>query len=565
MSDEPRAERRRRPARPEREARHRGAARRHRDYRPRRKGWHWREQHAAAGARPVRVPRDVSKPLERSIPLPAAHYFGNIDPQPDCVRHHRDRLRALRGRHPPHAHGRLARRRPHDGHPHRRPEPHRRPARGHARGRRRHRRHAQAAARHSARARPDRGRGRPADQLPLLRERRGRPRDRRHVRRGGRERRPPGPAVQRALPQHQHVPQLRGRGRGQARHGERRHRCRSTARTTRTRRPSRPGRSCRSCSSSTRSTARTPWPSACPRRTSRCRRCRRTRRRRRACAWTCRTRSRCATSSATTRCARSRTRATWSPTAATPPSSHVMNLLISPAHQRRHPVHDHARRGPQRALALQQRARPSTRPSSRSWAWTACARWSSSTGRTPSSRPRCASSRSARCSSSRRCCADGGYFAAVEEAYFVDSGEYPETNDDGIARKADGGVAAGHHRRARRRLHGAGLPPLRRQPPAGGLRRGGRRGRRSRRSGAKPCDLIGGCTLCDPTKVPFIDELDPEDNVNVRLAQTARAARQGAHQAGGRVGRRRHRRGHACSCRRPSGSPRPPRSRSARR
>ena len=36
----------------------------------------------------------------------------------------------------------------------------------------------------------------------------------------------------------------------------------------------------------------------------------------------------------------------------------------------------------------------------------------------------------------------------------------------------------------------------------------------------KPCDLIGGCTLCDADKVPFIDELDPEDNVNVRLAQT---------------------------------------------
>ena len=38
---------------------------------------------------------------------------------------------------------------------------------------------------------------------------------------------------------------------------------------------------------------------------------------------------------------------------------------------------------------------------------------------------------------------DGGYFAAVEEAYFVDSGLYPETHDDGIARKSDGGVAAG--------------------------------------------------------------------------------------------------------------------------
>ena len=39
----------------------------------------------------------------------------------------------------------------------------------------------------------------------------------------------------------------------------------------------------------------------------------------RACAWTCRTRSPCATSSASTRCAPRRTRATWRPTGATPP------------------------------------------------------------------------------------------------------------------------------------------------------------------------------------------------------------------------------------------------------
>ncbi len=102
---------------------------------------------------------------------------------------------------------------------------------------------------------------------------------------------------------------------------------------------------------------------------------------------------------------------------------------------------------------------------------------------------------------------EGGYFASVEEAYFVDSGIYPETHDDGIARKSEGGVAAGtivpraadylapvcHH-------FGENHLPE-------GL--------------DKACDLSGGCTLCDAEKVPFIDELDPEDNVNVRLAQTA--------------------------------------------
>ncbi len=114
--------------------------------------------------------------------------------------------------------------------------------------------------------------------------------------------------------------------------------------------------------------------------------------------------------------------------------------------------------------------------------------------------------------------ADGGYFAGVEDAYFVDSGEYPETHDDGIARSCDGGVAAGTIvERADDYLapvcHHFGenhLPEI-------------REGER----GAKPCDLIGGCTLCDDSKVPFIDELDPEDNVNVRLAETAELREKG--------------------------------------
>ena len=37
----------------------------------------------------------------------------------------------------------------------------------------------------------------------------------------------------------------------------------------------------------------------------------------------------------------------------------------------------------------------------------------------------------------------GGYFKAVEEGFFVDSGYYPERNGDGIARKIDGGIGAG--------------------------------------------------------------------------------------------------------------------------
>jgi D-ornithine 4,5-aminomutase subunit beta len=36
-------------------------------------------------------------------------------------------------------------------------------------------------------------------------------------------------------------------------------------------------------------------------------------------------------------------------------------------------------------------------------------------------------------------------------------------------------------------------------------------------AGARPCEPIGGCTLCDPSKIPYVDELDPEDNVEKRL------------------------------------------------
>ena len=125
--------------------------------------------------------------------------------------------------------------------------------------------------------------------------------------------------------------------------------------------------------------------------------------------------------------------------------------------------------------------------------------------------------------------ADGGYFAGVEEAYFVDSGEYPETNDDGIARASDGGVAEGTIVPRARRLPRAGLPPLRREPPA----------RRQRREAVPRRSAAARCATT--TKVPFIDELDPTDNVNVAPREDRRAARARPDQARGRVGRRRRR------------------------
>ncbi|NLA27489.1 MAG: LuxR family transcriptional regulator [Firmicutes bacterium] len=107
-----------------------------------------------------------------------------------------------------------------------------------------------------------------------------------------------------------------------------------------------------------------------------------------------------------------------------------------------------------------------------------------------------------------------GYFNAVAEGLFVDSGEYPEIHGDGIARDPNGGVAAGSIVRREPDYyapvcHHYGLNNL----PGNSTR---------------PCDLIGGCTLCRPEKIVYIDELDPEDNVNRRLAESAERYKESA-------------------------------------
>jgi len=107
----------------------------------------------------------------------------------------------------------------------------------------------------------------------------------------------------------------------------------------------------------------------------------------------------------------------------------------------------------------------------------------------------------------------GGYFQAVEQGFFVDSGYYPERNGDGIARQQEGGVGVNtivereddyfapvcHH-------FGYNKLPL---------------------DVEKECDLIDGCTLCDPKKIIWIDELDENDNVHKRLAEKSAEKAQG--------------------------------------
>lgn len=48
-------------------------------YRPRRRGWTWRKPAPGLKMGPFTY-RDCTEPLQASVPLPPAHYFGGIDP-----------------------------------------------------------------------------------------------------------------------------------------------------------------------------------------------------------------------------------------------------------------------------------------------------------------------------------------------------------------------------------------------------------------------------------------------------------------------------------------------------
>ncbi len=100
----------------------------------------------------------------------------------------------------------------------------------------------------------------------------------------------------------------------------------------------------------------------------------------------------------------------------------------------------------------------------------------------------------------------GGYFNAVEDSFFVDSGYYPERNGDGISRKIDGGVGEGTVVERAEDY----LAPVCDHFGYNNLPEGVEHA----------CDLIGGCTLCNPEKIVYIDELDPEDNAAKRLEKT---------------------------------------------
>jgi D-ornithine 4,5-aminomutase subunit beta len=97
----------------------------------------------------------------------------------------------------------------------------------------------------------------------------------------------------------------------------------------------------------------------------------------------------------------------------------------------------------------------------------------------------------------------GGYFSAVEQGFFIDSGYYPERNGDGIPRQIDGGIGVGmiferdadYFAPVSVHYGDNNIP----------------------KEFAKASDAIGGDTFEDRTKIIYIDELDEHDNVNTRL------------------------------------------------
>ncbi len=100
----------------------------------------------------------------------------------------------------------------------------------------------------------------------------------------------------------------------------------------------------------------------------------------------------------------------------------------------------------------------------------------------------------------------GGYFNAVEQGFFVDSGKYPERNGDGIARKIEGGVGYGYIFEREEDY----MAPVTAHYGYNNVEQYGG-------DPENPSALIGGCTFEDRSKIVYIDELDEEDNVNVRL------------------------------------------------
>ncbi|MDO4564906.1 MAG: D-ornithine 4,5-aminomutase subunit OraE [Clostridia bacterium] len=103
----------------------------------------------------------------------------------------------------------------------------------------------------------------------------------------------------------------------------------------------------------------------------------------------------------------------------------------------------------------------------------------------------------------------GGYFASVEEGFFVDSGMFPERNGDGIVRKADGGIGAGTVIRREKDY----MAPVTAHFGYNNV------AQYDKSKQNDPASLIGGCTFEKPELIQYIDELDDTDNVYLRMEE----------------------------------------------
>lgn len=104
----------------------------------------------------------------------------------------------------------------------------------------------------------------------------------------------------------------------------------------------------------------------------------------------------------------------------------------------------------------------------------------------------------------------GGYFEAVEQGFFVDSGNYPERNGDGISRKIKGGVGEGTVYERDEDYFAPVTAHFGYNNVA----------QYDENSIDNPASLIGGSTFENPEKIVYIDELDDFDNVETRLKES---------------------------------------------
>ncbi|WDV44157.1 D-ornithine 4,5-aminomutase subunit OraE [Clostridiaceae bacterium M8S5] len=103
----------------------------------------------------------------------------------------------------------------------------------------------------------------------------------------------------------------------------------------------------------------------------------------------------------------------------------------------------------------------------------------------------------------------GGYFNAVEQGFFVDSGYYPERNGDGIARKINGGVGVGT-------VYDRDEDYM---APVTALYGYNNVAQYDENATSNPASLIDGCSFEDRDKIIYIDELDESDNVYKRMQE----------------------------------------------